>query len=50
VLTPEGSALIRQIFPAHAKRLAKVMGELSQKEQKRLTSMLRTLGKGAEAV
>jgi MarR family transcriptional regulator, 2-MHQ and catechol-resistance regulon repressor len=48
VLTPEGSALIKQIFPGHAKRLARVMGELSPKEQKRLTSMLRTLGKGAE--
>jgi MarR family 2-MHQ and catechol resistance regulon transcriptional repressor len=48
VLTPEGSALIKQIFPGHAKRLAKVMGELSLKEQKRLTSMLRALGKGAE--
>ncbi|MBK5187449.1 MAG: MarR family transcriptional regulator [Gemmatimonadaceae bacterium] len=48
VLTPEGSALIRQIFPGHAKRLAKVMGALSAKEQKRLTGMLRTLGKGAE--
>jgi MarR family 2-MHQ and catechol resistance regulon transcriptional repressor len=48
VLTPEGSALIKQIFPGHAKRLAKVMGALSAKEQKRLTGLLRTLGKGAE--
>ncbi|MEP7067116.1 MAG: MarR family transcriptional regulator [Gemmatimonadota bacterium] len=47
VLTPEGSALIKQIFPGHAKRIAKAMGALSPKEQKRLTSMLRTLGKGA---
>jgi MarR family transcriptional regulator, 2-MHQ and catechol-resistance regulon repressor len=47
VLTPQGSALIKQIFPGHAKRLAKVMGELSPKEQKKLTVMLRTLGKGA---
>lgn len=46
VLTAQGSALIRQIFPAHAKRIAKIMGALSPKEQKRLTSMLRTLGKG----
>ncbi|MEO8880101.1 MAG: MarR family transcriptional regulator [Gemmatimonadaceae bacterium] len=48
VLTPEGSALIKQIFPGHAKRLAKVLGALSPKEQKRLTGMLRELGKGAE--
>ncbi len=48
VLTPDGSALIRQIFPGHAKRLAKVLGALTPKEQKRLTGMLRTLGRGAE--
>ena len=48
VLTPNGSALIKQIFPGHAKRLAKVLGALTPKEQKRLTGMLRTLGKGAE--
>jgi MarR family 2-MHQ and catechol resistance regulon transcriptional repressor len=47
VLTPQGSALIKQIFPGHAKRLAKAMSELSPKEQKKLTAMLRTLGKGA---
>lgn len=48
VLTPRGSALIKQIFPGHAKRLAKVLGALSPKEQKRLTGLLRELGKGAE--
>ncbi len=48
VLTPEGSALIKHIFPGHARRLAKVLGALSPKEQKRLTGMLRELGKGAE--
>lgn len=47
VLTPEGSALIKQIFPGHAKRLARAMSELSPKEQKKLTALLRTLGKGA---
>ncbi len=46
VLTPTGSALIKQIFPTHAKKLAKLMGTLSPKEQKKLTGMLRTLGKG----
>jgi MarR family 2-MHQ and catechol resistance regulon transcriptional repressor len=45
VLTPDGSALIRQIFPGHAKRLTKLLGALSPKEQKKLTAMLRTLGK-----
>ncbi len=48
VLTTEGSDLIRQIFPAHAKRLARVLDSLSPKEQKRVTALLRTLGKGAE--
>jgi MarR family 2-MHQ and catechol resistance regulon transcriptional repressor len=48
VLTPDGSSLIKQIFPGHAKRLAKVLGALTPKEQKRLTGLLRTLGKGAE--
>jgi MarR family transcriptional regulator, 2-MHQ and catechol-resistance regulon repressor len=50
VLTPEGSALIKRIFPGHAKRIARVMGELSPREQKRLTAMLRKLGKGAAAM
>jgi MarR family 2-MHQ and catechol resistance regulon transcriptional repressor len=48
VLTPQGNALIRQIFPGHAKRLGKVLGTLSGKEQKKLTALLRELGKGAE--
>lgn len=48
VLTAEGSALIRRIFPAHARRLARVMDALSPKEQKRVTELLRTLGRGAE--
>ena len=47
VLTPEGSALIKKIFPAHAKRIVKAMDALSPKEQKRLTNLLRTLGKDA---
>ena len=47
VLTPEGSALIKKIFPGHAKRIVKAMSALSPKEQKRLTAMLRTLGSGA---
>lgn len=48
VLTAQGSALIRRIFPAHARRLTRVLGALSPKEQKRLTELLRTLGKDAE--
>lgn len=48
VLTTQGSALIRRIFPAHAKRLTRVLDALSPKEQRRLTELLRTLGKGAE--
>lgn len=48
VLTADGTALIRRIFPPHAKRLTRVLDALSPKEQKRLTELLRTLGKGAE--
>jgi MarR family transcriptional regulator, 2-MHQ and catechol-resistance regulon repressor len=48
VLTAEGSALVRQIFPAHAKTLARALDALSAKEQKRMTTLLQTLGKGAE--
>lgn len=48
VLTAQGSALIRRIFPQHAKRLTRVLDALSPKEQRRLTELLRTLGKGAE--
>lgn len=48
VLTAEGSALIRRIFPAHARRLARLLDALSPKEQKRVTELLRTLGKDAE--
>jgi MarR family transcriptional regulator, 2-MHQ and catechol-resistance regulon repressor len=47
MLTASGSALIRRIFPAHARRLARVLGALTPKEQKRITALLRTLGKGA---
>ena len=48
VLTAEVSALTRRIFPAHAKRLARLLDALSTKEQKRVTELLRALGKGAE--
>jgi MarR family transcriptional regulator, 2-MHQ and catechol-resistance regulon repressor len=48
VLTTEGSALVRRIFPAHAEGLTRAMSALSPKEQKRMTALLRTLGRGAE--
>ena len=48
VLTAQGSALIRRIFPGHAKRLTRVLNALSPREQKRMTELLRTLGKDAE--
>jgi MarR family 2-MHQ and catechol resistance regulon transcriptional repressor len=50
VLTPDGSALIKRIFPGHAKRIAKAMSALSPREQKQLAAMMRTLGKGATDV
>ena len=48
VLTTQGSALIRRIFPPHARRLTRLLDALSPKEQRRLTELLRALGKGAE--
>jgi MarR family 2-MHQ and catechol resistance regulon transcriptional repressor len=43
-LTPRGQELVAEIFPEHAKLLAKVMGGLSVPEQQMTAELLRTLG------
>jgi MarR family 2-MHQ and catechol resistance regulon transcriptional repressor len=44
VLTPKGDALIREIFPTHARRIADVMSTLTDAEQKSVTELIRRLG------
>lgn len=46
-LTGRGERLIRRIFPQHARRLREVMSALPAAEQRRLTRLLRTLGRSA---
>lgn len=44
VLTPKGDALIRDIFPLHARRIADVMSTLTDAEQRTVTELIRRLG------
>lgn len=48
-LTPAGEALIADIFPEHAARIARAVSGLSASEQRELTEALKALGKGAAA-
>jgi len=47
-LTPEGEALIGEIFPEHARALARAMAGLNRAEQETAIALLRKLGKAAE--
>jgi MarR family 2-MHQ and catechol resistance regulon transcriptional repressor len=47
VLTPEGEALIRQIFPAHAAAIEEAVSGLTPEQQVLATELLRTLGLAA---
>ena len=47
VLTPAGDALIRRIFPEHAKQIARVVSGLTRREQAEATTLLRRLGLAA---
>jgi MarR family 2-MHQ and catechol resistance regulon transcriptional repressor len=49
VLTPAGDALIRRIFPDHAKKIAQVVSGLNEDEQIEATALLRKLGLGVAA-
>lgn len=47
VLTPAGDALIRRIFPGHARRVAQAMSGLTHAEQAIAARLLRRLGLAA---
>ena len=47
VLTPAGSALIRGIFPAHSKVIARAVAGLTARERATATKLLRKLGLAA---
>ena len=47
VLTPAGDALIRRIFPHHAKRIARIFSGLTLRDQVEATRLLRRLGLAA---
>ena len=50
VLTPAGDALIRRLFPDHARRIAHVVSGLTIREQAEATQLLRRLGRAAAAL
>ena len=47
VLTPAGDALIRRVFPEHARRIARALSGLTTQEQVTATTLLRRLGLAA---
>lgn len=47
VLTPQGDALIRKIFPVHAEVIEKTLSGLTPEEQEKATELLRTMGLAA---
>ncbi len=49
-LTPEGEALVRRIFPGHARSIERAMGGLTREERVEAARLLRTLGRAAEAL
>jgi MarR family 2-MHQ and catechol resistance regulon transcriptional repressor len=50
VLTPAGAALIRRIFPEHARTIERALSGLSVDEQARAAVLLRVLGRAASAL
>ncbi|MEO5816865.1 MAG: MarR family transcriptional regulator [Gemmatimonadaceae bacterium] len=48
-LTRAGATLIRRIFPAHAKVMARVLSGLDRQEQAEATKLMRKLGLAADA-
>lgn len=49
-LTGKGNDLIQEIFPKHVERIARVMGGLTEEEQRRLGRLCRKLGRHAEGI
>ena len=47
VLTPDGEAFVRRVFPPHAAEVRKAVAALSRDEQRALTGLLKRLGLGA---
>ena len=47
VLTPDGEAFVRRVFPAHAAEVRKSVAALTREEQRTLTGLLKRLGLGA---
>ena len=47
-LTREGKALIRKIFPAHARAIATAVAGLTPEEQRAVTVLLKRLGRAAD--
>ena len=47
VLTRQGEALIKRIFPEHAKRIGRALSGLSKTDRLEATRLLRTLGRAA---
>lgn len=49
-LTPEGAALMAEIFPGHAEAIRRAMSGLGLADQRQLIGLLRTLGREAAAL
>lgn len=49
-LTPKGTALVAEIFPAHAEVVRHAMAAISPEEQERLADLLRDMGRAAAAL
>ena len=47
VLTDEGEALVRRIFPAHARAIQRALGGLTPQQHRELRPLLRQLGRHA---
>jgi MarR family transcriptional regulator, 2-MHQ and catechol-resistance regulon repressor len=44
-LSSSGRRLIAELFPQHARRITRLLSVLSQRDQQRLASLCRTLGR-----
>jgi MarR family transcriptional regulator, 2-MHQ and catechol-resistance regulon repressor len=44
-LTPDGRRLIAGLFPTHARRITRLFGALSSRDQQRLGALCKTLGR-----
>ena len=49
-LTPEGKRLMARIFPDHAKAIEHAMSGLTRSDRERVSALLKSLGRAAEAL